>query len=138
MTKNVLFVCTGNICRSPMAEALFRDLVKDLPHFKVGSAGVSAFDGQPASKHTADILKARGIFSCQFSSRMLTHQLVKQASHAARLQDLDIIRLDPGGSRKTLLWASVEPTFGASTLSIRSVQPYLVSTGGETQRPQPP
>jgi protein-tyrosine-phosphatase len=51
--KNVLFICTGNVCRSPMAELLFRDMVKGREDYQVGSAGVGALPGQPASKHTA-------------------------------------------------------------------------------------
>jgi protein-tyrosine-phosphatase len=48
----ILFVCSGNTCRSPMAEALFRDLVAARgcgARFEIGSAGISAIDGDPAS-----------------------------------------------------------------------------------------
>ena len=47
----VLFVCTGNTCRSPMAEVIARRGVRDRgwEHVEVGSAGVAAFDGAPAS-----------------------------------------------------------------------------------------
>ncbi|MEO8427917.1 MAG: hypothetical protein ABI651_12480, partial [Verrucomicrobiota bacterium] len=48
--KTILFVCTGNICRSPMAEGLFRNTLKGRGAYRVLSAGVGAVDGQPPSE----------------------------------------------------------------------------------------
>src|SRR6186997_860063 len=48
--KHVLFVCTGNICRSPMAEGLFRAALKGRKDVEVASAGVSTYDGAPPSE----------------------------------------------------------------------------------------
>lgn len=79
--KNVLFVCTGNTCRSPMAEALFRDLVRERADYQVASAGVAAAPGMPASKHTAALLKERGLDLSSFQSRMLDRQTLAQATH---------------------------------------------------------
>ena len=45
--KSVLFVCTGNICRSPIAEGLFRRLIGNRGDIDVVSAGVHAVRGQP-------------------------------------------------------------------------------------------
>ncbi|CCQ94989.1 Low molecular weight protein-tyrosine-phosphatase ywlE [[Clostridium] ultunense Esp] len=55
----VLFVCTGNTCRSPMAEALLRHLVGD--EMEVKSAGILAFEGSPASPHAIQVMEERGI-----------------------------------------------------------------------------
>ena len=79
--KNVLFVCTGNTCRSPMAEALFRDLVRERADYQVSSAGVAAAPGMPASKHTAALLRERGLDLSGFQSRMLDQQTLERATH---------------------------------------------------------
>jgi len=55
--KTILFVCTGNVCRSPMAEGLFRHAVKGTGEFRVLSAGVGAIDGQPPSAHAVRALR---------------------------------------------------------------------------------
>jgi len=60
----VLFICTGNICRSPMAAGLLRSrLATALPHtaHRVWSAGTWAIDGQPASEHALAVMTERGI-----------------------------------------------------------------------------
>ena len=47
--KTILFVCTGNICRSPMAEGIFRHVTAGARDIQVISAGIGAMDGQPPS-----------------------------------------------------------------------------------------
>lgn len=62
---NVLFVCLGNICRSPMAEAVFRDLVQKeavVHHFEIASAGTGDWHvGEPPHRGTRETLKRHGI-----------------------------------------------------------------------------
>ncbi|PTX97189.1 serine hydroxymethyltransferase [Spartobacteria bacterium LR76] len=79
--KHVLFVCTGNVCRSPMAEALFRQLVSDRDDIEVQSAGVSAGRGQPASLDSVRALKTLGIDLSRFRSQPVTEKLVEEATH---------------------------------------------------------
>ncbi|MFS0555720.1 low molecular weight protein arginine phosphatase [Brevibacillus sp. 179-C9.3 HS] len=67
--KRILFVCTGNTCRSPMAEAMFRAKT-DGQGFEIRSAGVAAFAGQAASLHARQVLEERGIAHDHQSSKV--------------------------------------------------------------------
>lgn len=58
--KRILFVCTGNTCRSPMAEAMLREMAnKRGLQLEVRSAGVSTVDGLPISTHAQTVLRSR-------------------------------------------------------------------------------
>lgn len=78
--KRVLFVCTGNTCRSPMAEALFRRMAAERGvEAEVKSAGVSAVDGQEMSPHSQEVLRQRGIAADEFRSSFLDESMVDWA-----------------------------------------------------------
>jgi protein-tyrosine-phosphatase len=78
--KNILFVCTGNSCRSVMAEGLFRKYADNRPgEFAVASAGISAPDGFPATADTLHVLDDEGIDMTGHRSQRLTPELVDEA-----------------------------------------------------------
>ena len=77
---NVLFVCTGNTCCSPMAEGLFRKAAEG-KGYQVSSAGVAAYDGASASYETLEILEEKGASIEGFHSRLVNHDILAQASH---------------------------------------------------------
>jgi glycine hydroxymethyltransferase len=77
--KRILFVCTGNICRSPMAEGIFRAMVADRPDFQVMSAGVGAVGGQPPSKDAVEVMREIGIDITRQRSRPVDPDLIEQA-----------------------------------------------------------
>lgn len=79
--KHVLFVCTGNTCRSPLAEGLFRLALAGRDDYRVGSAGVAAVDGGPASAHTLAVLRRRGGDLAGFASRGVTAGMLDEATH---------------------------------------------------------
>ena len=86
-----VFVCTGNTCRSPMAEALFRKLLADKLQcrdeelidrgFMVASAGLAAAMGIPASPESVEVLRQQSIDISGHASQPLTAQLLEQADH---------------------------------------------------------
>jgi protein-tyrosine-phosphatase len=79
--KHVLFVCTGNTCRSPMAEGLLRKATAGRADFSVGSAGVAASKGSSASLETLTVLKKRGAPLEGFKSRPVSDAIINAATH---------------------------------------------------------
>jgi protein-tyrosine phosphatase len=74
--NNILAVCVGNICRSPVAEGLLR---ASLPGCKVWSAGLSALVGQPADPTAAEIALAHGIDISAHRAQQLGGWMLSQA-----------------------------------------------------------
>ena len=109
--KNILFVCTGNVCRSPMAEGLFRHMVANRPDIRVRSAGVSTFPGQPPSPHAVDVLADLRIDISKLRSLPLSEELVQEASciiAMTRSHMESIHYLFPEAAEKTFLLREFE------------------------------
>ena len=79
--KTILFVCTGNVCRSPMAEGLMKDLIGDRKDIIVLSAGMNAPKGAQASQPAVAALLELGIDLHRFSSQPVTEELLERCTH---------------------------------------------------------
>jgi protein-tyrosine-phosphatase len=81
--KLVVFICTANVCRSPMAEKLFEEaLTKSSSKQKISvfSAGISAMDGDKASDNSIDACKEVGLDLSDHRSAAITRATIENAS----------------------------------------------------------
>ena len=78
--KTLLFVCTANICRSPMAEAIFNALAEDgnLP-LRSESAGIAALEGRTMAPNAVAALEEAGIYPGFHRARRLGAAMVEEA-----------------------------------------------------------
>lgn len=91
---HILFVCTGNTCRSPMAEGLFRKATADRHDITASSAGVAASKGSPVSRETIKALKKRGAELGNFSSRQVSEKILADASHVFAMTEGHLAALE--------------------------------------------
>ncbi|MBN1503534.1 MAG: low molecular weight protein arginine phosphatase [Candidatus Eisenbacteria bacterium] len=91
----ILFVCSGNTCRSPMAKGILK---KQLPagllrRVEIDSAGVSACEGEPASAGAVEAAAARGVDISGHVTKRLTRELLRKADLILVMQKSHILRV---------------------------------------------
>ena len=108
MVKCVLFVCTGNTCRSSMAEALLRKMLTEdfgekAAKIHVVSAGTGAVNGDIASPNAIEVMEREGIDLHNHRARRVSAELVSTADLVLTItleQKKEVLRLLPGSSNK--------------------------------------
>ena len=74
---HILAVCTGNICRSPMAEGILRTTIGETTMIHISSAGTHALPGNPASEFALIAAHEQGIDISEHRSRALNEKLIR-------------------------------------------------------------
>jgi len=78
---SVVFVCTANICRSPVAAALFAEWLRQhaVPgEWRVSSGGTWAMDGAPASTYSREVLSERGLDLAAHRARRIEREMIEE------------------------------------------------------------
>ncbi len=104
---NILFVCTGNTCRSPMAAALARHALagRGWHHVEVRSAGTGALAGAPASDQVPIVMRDKGIPIEPHEASELTTELVEWADSILVMSHghLDAVEAMGGGEKVAII-----------------------------------
>src|SRR6266404_4519792 len=111
--KTILFVCTGNVCRSPMAEGILRHALQGRGDYRVMSAGLGAMEGQPPSPYAVQAVRELGIDISSQRSRMVTPDLIQQADYIFGMTHSHIdtvMLLYPYAAEKTFMLREFDET----------------------------
>ena len=129
----LLFVCTGNTCRSPLAEAIARReaIERGLADVEVASAGTSAWEGAPASDGALLVALERSLDLSGHRAQMLTRELVERHDVILAMGPHHLERAEAlGGEGKTFLLS----VFAANAPSDRAISDPF---GGDLEYPRP-
>ena len=104
MFNKILVVCVGNICRSPIGEALLKDHFREKK--QVASAGVQAMVGNPADATSLELMDLQGIDASSHKAQQLTKQMAVEYDVILVMEKRhiqDVTRIAPSVSGKTFL-----------------------------------
>ena len=111
MGKSILFVCSGNSCRSPMAEAMMRKMLGKNKDVEISSAGLFALEGMRANENALRTMAKEGIELGRHRSRQLTQEMVNQAGVIVVMtgdHKEAIAHFSPGIEKKVFLLSEFE------------------------------
>jgi protein-tyrosine phosphatase len=106
--QNILFVCTGNTCRSPLAAGFLKKLLERHPlgEMEIGSAGLTALPGSPSSFHSSRVALENSVSLEDHQARLVTPQLIDNADLIVVMEpvhQLQLLDRYPQASGKVLL-----------------------------------
>jgi protein-tyrosine phosphatase len=144
---SVLVVCTGNSCRSPMAQCLLADMLKGTPA-SVGSAGTAAPVGSPAALNAVEVMRESGLDLTRHRAQQLTSAMLEASDLVLVMDDYHrqrVVELSPDAAGRTRLLLSyvgssdgVEDPIGFSVECYRqtrdAMKPALEQVAAQVRR----
>ncbi len=121
--KIILFVCTGNTCRSVMAEGIFQKMLKETgkEDFKFTSSGTNVLPGMRPPREVEGMMRKEGIDISRHQATRLTMDLIEEANLILVMDECHqqtILEISPGASEKTFLLKEFSPDRGEQSLDI--------------------
>lgn len=124
----VLFICTGNTCRGPMAEGIFNQIKEGFPEIdaECASTGVSAVKGQRVTPWAWQVCQEIGVDISQYRANYFTFEQIKEWDILAVMtQDQYLLLSDAGIPQKKLLLLDVDDPYGGSMDSYRQCRDHI-------------
>ena len=137
--QRILFVCTGNTCRSPMAAGLFAKILqeKGVTGVEITSAGLVAVDGAPASAEAIEAMRRAGVDLTGHRARRLTREMALAADLVltmTRRQKEAVLALAPEAGEKIFTLTELAGRIAAGTAGGREGDPK--TQGAEAMKQQ--
>ena len=128
MTK-VLFICTGNTCRSPMAEGIFRDMLRRDGNEEImcQSAGLSALGGEPVTENAVEVCKEIGVDISGHCARRFTAEEIPVWDTYFTMSDTHAYILEQAGVPRDKIYVPsyIEDPFGGDLAVYRRCRDKL-------------
>ncbi|MBU0715970.1 MAG: low molecular weight protein arginine phosphatase [Verrucomicrobia bacterium] len=116
---HILFICTGNVCRSPMAEYLLRHRLGKQADWQVGSAGLFTGNGMVASQPAIEVLREQAIDLTPHRSRVVTKDIIDAATLIVVMTGAHAVELKrrfPEAQDRIYLLKSFDPGCGGGDI----------------------
>ncbi len=123
--KNILFICTGNTCRSPMAEAVFNKICEDKGiDMHASSAGVATVDGLTANKNAIDTMAQMGIDITSHKTRFLPNIKLQNYDLFVTMNYDQATLVESLGVPRNMIYVLQKPTTDKYDLEVGIADPY--------------
>lgn len=106
VSKSILFVCTGNSCRSPMAAGFLKEMLKEQKEIKIDSCGIISSSFAGATPQAIELMKEYGIDISFHKTRSLSKDLIDGADLVLVMEEKHrgrVRELNPEAGKKTFL-----------------------------------